>query len=353
MKIVNQEEILALISKSLEGPLHPEELEILKNWIDESPDNRKYFEQVRNIWEISDRQIDLDKINADEALRKVLGSIQIVSPMKSLWKLWQRIAAIILLPLILGTFLLFYFKSEKTVSPENVVYHEIFTAYGTRTSLRLADSTLVWLNSGSSLKYPDKFTDNSRVVYLRGEGYFEVDSDTRRPFIVKTSNLTVKCTGTHFDVYDYNSGTEAEVTLVKGKLCVNSNNGFDNGFTSELKPGQHLEYNLATGVQELSASDTYTYIAWKDGRLVFHDEPLSEVLKKVSLIFNVDIELQGKELQEYRYHATFVDESLEEILKLLKLSAPINYTEVARKPLADGTFPKKKIIIFPRTSGRE
>ena len=245
-----------------------------------------------------------------------------------------------------------YIKSEKTVSSDNVVYHEIFTAFGTRTSLRLADSTLVWLNSGSSIKYPDKFTDNNRVVYLKGEGYFEVDSDIRRPFIVKTSNLTVECTGTQFDVCDYNSGTEAEVTLVTGKLSVNSNNGYGKGFNSELQPGQHLEYNSVTGVQKLSAADTYSYIAWKDGRLVFQDESLSEVLKKVSLIFNVDIELQGKDLQEYRYHATFVDESLEEILKLLKLSAPINFTEVARKPLPDGTFPKKKVIIFPLTSGR-
>ena len=64
-------------------------------------------------------------------------------------------------------------------------------------------------------------------------------------------------------------------------------------------------------------------------------------------MFNVDIELQGKELKNYRYRATFQDESLEEILKLLKLSAPIDYMEVKREPLPDGSFPKKKVIIFP------
>ncbi|NJO68090.1 MAG: DUF4974 domain-containing protein [Bacteroidetes bacterium] len=93
--------------------------------------------------------------------------------------------------------------------------------------------------------------------------------------------------------------------------------------------------------------DIYKYIAWKDGRLVFRNEPLADVVKKISQIYNVDIELQGKELQNYRYRATFEEESLFEILKLLKLSSPIQYREVKREIMPNGTFTKRKIIIFP------
>jgi ferric-dicitrate binding protein FerR (iron transport regulator) len=85
----------------------------------------------------------------------------------------------------------------------------------------------------------------------------------------------------------------------------------------------------------------------KDGKLVFRNEPLSQVVKKISEVFNIDIELQGSSLQDYSYRATFKDESLEEILKLIKMSSPIDYIEVRRDPLPDGSFPRKKIIIFP------
>jgi ferric-dicitrate binding protein FerR (iron transport regulator) len=93
--------------------------------------------------------------------------------------------------------------------------------------------------------------------------------------------------------------------------------------------------------------DTYKYIAWKDGKLIFRNEPLDEVVKKIGQVFNVDIELQGNSLQDYRYRATFEDESLTEILKLLEISSPISFKEIKRVPLADGSFPRKKVIVFP------
>jgi len=116
---------------------------------------------------------------------------------------------------------------------------------------------------------------------------------------------------------------------------------------SELKPNQYLSYNRITKEKHIIDEDVYKYFAWKDGKLIFRDEPLDKVLSKLSLMFNVDIDLQGEELIPYRYHATFQDESLEEILKLLKLSAPLSFREIKRDPLPDGSFPKKKVIVFP------
>jgi len=97
-----------------------------------------------------------------------------------------------------------------------------------------------------------------------------------------------------------------------------------------------------------SFGDTYKYISWKDGVLVFRNEPFDSVLQKISQFFNVDIDLNSEELKSYRYYATFKEESLEEILKLLRISAPIDYREVKREPLSDGSFPKKKVIITLR-----
>jgi ferric-dicitrate binding protein FerR (iron transport regulator) len=117
--------------------------------------------------------------------------------------------------------------------------------------------------------------------------------------------------------------------------------------SSKLNVNQHLSFNKDNGATTISDEDIYKYISWKDGKLVFRNEPLSQVVKKIGQIFNCDVEVRGKNIQNYSYRATFQDESLTEILKLLKISSPIDYIELKRDPLPDGSFPRKKIIIFP------
>jgi ferric-dicitrate binding protein FerR (iron transport regulator) len=348
MEVKHQEDILALIAKILAGLANSVETAQLKEWIESSKDNKQYFEQVKNIWDASDKHIDSKKIDTARALGMVHSRILKVSSKRTFWYYWQKVAAIILLPLAFGALLLIYLNSNKTISSNEIVYSEVFAAFGTRSLVTLADSTMVWLNSGSSLRYPNKFNNKKRKVFLKGEAYFEVNSDVSRPFIVETLTLQIKATGTKFNVQEYDLYPVTEVALISGKVFVNeSGNNQNPQLISELYPNQHLSYNRQTKVKSITNEDVYRFIAWKDGKFIFRDEPLDKVLDKISAIFNVDIELQGKELKDYRYHATFQDESLEEILKLLKLSAPICFTELKRNPLPDGSFPKKKVIVFP------
>ena len=352
MEIENNEDILALIARSVDGLADSSEVKMLNKWLSDSSENKQYFEQVMNIWEASDKKTDIKKISTaipDKILEKVLESLPGVSPLRNFWFYWQKIAAVLLIPLIFGTLLWVYLNSVNTEISNEVVYNEIYTGFGTRSTLILADSTKVWLNSGSSLRYPNKFTDNNRTVFLKGEGYFEVESDVSRPFIVQTSTLRVESTGTKFDVFEYDTySADAEVTLVTGKISVSRITSLQTELVTVMEPGQHLKYNPVTGINNLTVVDPYAIIAWKEGKLIFHDAPLSEVIKKIALVFNVDIELKGNELKEYSYHARFEDESLEEILKLLKLSAPLDYLEVPRYSLPDGSFSKKKVIIFSK-----
>lgn len=348
MTIIYQDDILALIVRNLSGTADLNDVELLKEWISNSSDNKNYFEQVKNIWEASDRQIDINLINSQDALIKVHKRIFPKFRKRTLWNYWQNIAAILIFPIAIGTLLWIYFNSYRPGYSNELVYNEIYAAFGTRSSLRLADSTLVWLNSGSSLRYPNKFSNKIREVYLKGEAYFEVKSDISRPFVVRTSALEVKATGTKFNIQEYDSNPLTEVTLVSGKVVVNELDHKNNPeLITELKPDQHFTYNRETRDKSIINENSYLYIGWKDGTLIFRNERLDKVLSKLSMMFNVDIELQGEELQDYRYRATFQDESLEEIFKLLKLSSPINFVEIERRPLPDGSFPKKKVIIFP------
>jgi transmembrane sensor len=350
MELRKQDEILALIARNLGGLADSDEVAQLKEWIESSLENEQFFEQVEEIWNASDKSQEMDETDLQAGMERVLKRINKVSPNRVIWNYWQKIAAILILPLAIGSLLWIYLLLNRSTPTNDAVYNEVYAAFGTRSALKLADSSLVWLNSGSSIRYPDKFTSKNRKVYLKGEAYFEIKSDISRPFIVQSSTLSVIATGTKFNVSDYYSNTVKEVTLVTGKVSVNKNSDKKPVEIVKLNPDQHLQFNEQTQEKKINQEDVYKYIAWKDGKLIFRNDPLSEVVKKIGRIYNVDIEIEGKELKEYRYRATFKDESLDEILKLLTLSSPINYREIKREPLPDGTFPPKRVILFKKTN---
>ncbi len=343
------DDILTLISKNLEGVASEDENLRLHTWISIAESNRKYYLELKNIWEASDHNLSYNKIDDVEGLKKVKIRISIGRSGNKLWGYLQRIAAILLIPVTVGTIFFMRHRSEGNSASGGPVYNEVYAAFGTRSALKLADSTLVWLNSGSSLRYPDRFTGRNREVDLKGEAYFEVKTDPSHPFIVKTSNFIVKATGTKFNVLNYESNSLSEVTLISGKVSVNELTGSNkSNLISNLGPNQHLKYDKQNKTISLRDEDSYKYYAWKDGKLIFRNEPLSDVVKKIGQVFNVDIQLNGPELQGYRYRATFQDESLEEILRLLKMTSPVDYKEIKRTPLPDGSFPKKQVIIFQK-----
>lgn len=348
MEINVQDDIVILIVRYLSGEADPEEEASLIKWIKLNEFNKQYFDQVKNIWETSSSKFDPETIRTEKALAKVLGIVSRGSKMSKIWVYWKRIAAVVLIPLLLGNIIWYFLNSQKGSSESQSAYNEIFAAFGTRAAIKLEDGSSVWLNSGSSLKYPDRFKGKERVVYLKGEAYFEVASNASVPFIVETSSFNVKATGTKFNVSDYASDLNSTVTLVTGKVFVNEL--IENSRSkqiSELFPNQHLVFSKQTGTISVQNEDINEYISWKDGKLIFRNKPLSYVVNKISHAFNVDIELQGNALRDYRYRATFEDESLTEILKLLKVSSPIDYIEVNRYQQPDGSFTRKKVIIFP------
>jgi transmembrane sensor len=346
MESFEHEKIIRLVADYLSGNADDMAREDLEQWMRTSSVNRTYFLQLKNIWDASAKPLEHPEKISAEALSQVLQRLDKSSPGHGVWFYWQKVAAVLFIPVLLGS--LFWIKYSTSKFSSQVVYNELYAPPGTRSSVKLADGTQVQLNSGSSLKYPDRFLNGERVVYLKGEAYFEVHSDQTSPFIVKTDAMSVKATGTKFNVQAFTGDTLSEVTLVKGKVSVAANTG--NGqpsFVTEMVPNQHLVFNARSNKTNVRNVDVYRFISWKDGKLVFRNEPLIEVVKKIGKRYNVDIELQGQELQHYSYRATFEEESLGEVLKLLKLSSPIDYKEIKRQPLADGTFSKCKIIIYP------
>lgn len=342
----DSERIDQVISRYLGGNASSEDIRLLESWVLESEDNQQYFRQVKNLWESSTEL----PISTDRALRKVLQQIHPRVKRLSFWQVFQRVAAFAFIPLLIATVWLGPVRNLKT-NTALISYHKVVAAFGSFSVLELPDGSKVWLNSGSSLRYPEKFSGKNRVVELEGEGFFEVHADKETPFLVNTPYFTVKATGTRFNVRAERKFRQPSVTLVEGTVAVLKNEkGHSSRLIAFLEPSQHLNYDTLNGQFNIQTEDIYKYFAWKDGKLVFRNDNISEVARRISLQYNVDIEIKGDEIKKYRYRATFESEPLGELLRLLKISSPIDYIEVKPKALPDGTFSRRKIIIFSTTN---
>lgn len=335
------QEIEEIIVKSFSEEITSEEKNRLSHWLAESSENEKYLAQLKNIWQVSHAAFDPDEIDLNAAENAILQKIDDqVSIKVSLWGWWQRIAAIIVLPLILTLSYLLLFDNGLSVS--EAVYQEISSPPGMSSKIVLTDGSTVWLNSNSKLKYPTRFSDGKREVILSGEAYFEVESDKKNPFLVKTQTLTVMATGTAFNVEAYQSDSITAVTLIKGKVNVD----ISGKETMNITPNQRLSYNNKDHTYNTDVVNPYKWYAWKDGILMFRDDPLDYVFKRIGLTFNVQIDVKDEELASHPYRATFEGESLDEILKLMKMTVPIEYVKEERIIRPNDSYSKGKIEVY-------
>lgn len=223
---------------------------------------------------------------------------------------------------------------------------EIVAPVGSQTVVHLSDGSEVFLNHGSKLRYPQYFTGATRNVVLLGEGYFKVAHNPAQPFVVSTEHLTIKALGTSFNVMAYPDEKIIETTLVEGKVTVSHMEQNEISVPiGAMVPGQHLRYNSASGKFTCTQEDIAKYVAWKEGKLIFKNESIVNITGRLSRWFNVEFEIHDADVREYTYTATFVDETLSQILDLLTIATPIRYRMLPREKLPDGTFSKQKIII--------
>jgi len=183
---------------------------------------------------------------------------------------------------------------------------------------------------------------------LSGEAYFDVAKDASHPFLVKAGKMNIEVKGTRFDVISYPDEVLTELILVSGSVRLFSGKYEDNKTITNIKPGECAALDAARNKLIISKVDIAKYTAWKEGLLIFRDDPMNEVVRKLNRWFNVEIILQSPELKEYVYTATYKDETLPQILELLKISAPVKYNITERKRLGDNSYSKRKIIITKR-----
>jgi transmembrane sensor len=295
---------------------------------------------LRKAQALGDDIKEMEAINVPAAYRKA--QLKIRNKRKAeAYNLLMRYAAFLAIPLLLATLTLGYLYLNEP-EPE-VKYAEVTSTMGTVVRYELPDHSVVWLNSGSKLRYPTVFKKNNRNVELTGEAYFQVEADPERPFYVNTPNgLSVYVYGTQFNVAAYENDDYIETVLEKGKVNVVTPGGQE---TITLLPGEQLLYDKQTSQAVRNQVDVYGKVAWKDGKLIFRNTSLEEIIKRLERHFNVDIEFNNNTGKEYTYRATFRTETLTQILDYLAKSANLKWKILTPEQREDDTFTKTKIIV--------
>lgn len=348
--------IHTLIARSLTDQLDIQEQKEIEAWLSASEENLQEYNDILDLWTKSANLKLPSTINQELAFEHIRLRAKHSGRTKRLIRFSIQIAATLVLAVIFSG-LFVYLKTGTTVATlpqitSNTVYQEVKSAYGIQSKIELPDGTLVYLNSGSTLRFPQSFDQfEQRKVSLNGEACFAVSKNERQPFIVEVNDLDIKVVGTTFNVEAYSDNPEVTIALLEGKVFLKREADKENDDLVALLPNQVATFNKSdNSLTKTNVSDLYKYTAWISGRIVFFNDPIETVVNKLGKWYNIDIQIADKDLENYRFTGTFIDESLEQILNILGLTSPMTYHIISSVKQADNSMSKRKIILKGKNS---
>ncbi|WP_235848644.1 FecR family protein [Parabacteroides timonensis] len=326
MQIVDRGYWDDLIIDRLSGNLSKTDGELLDNWLDESEENRLYFSQMKDLWDSSgivNEGFSFDYERAYELFRTRTASPAFKSQGKKrpLWKKAVSVAAVLLPFIFLGYYTALYFRSQQKEIPVSLI-SEITCPNGSRTQLRLADGSLVWLNSGSTLFYSDDFGKSNRYLKLVGEAYLEVARNEQLPLIVEAGEMKVKVLGTKFNVSAYGDSEEIRVFLLNGSVSLSG----EGGEPLVLQPMEKAIYNIGSGQLEVFEEKSGSALSWMQNRLIFKGETLAQIVRTLQRCYNVKINIHNELLKERRFAGDFkTNDPIDKVFKIMASSNKFHY----------------------------
>lgn len=369
---MSKHEIIRLLFRSISGASSAGEEQRLQEWIERSEENRLLYERVcrseflyqaATTDDSADRRTDWSRLEA-RVFRQTIRRRRML-----------RVAAAIAIPVLAGLSALFFNNRPEENSPsllsdivpgsakvtvilntgEEYVFKDndttviagsgtfsvadhvmsftpgeadatAFTTLrvprGGEYTVRLEDGTVVYMNAGSELRMPVRFTGSERSVHFEGEGYFDVEPDPARPFTVITARARVNVLGTEFNIRAYSDDTETVTTLVEGAVSVVSPQNECVSITPGMQAVVGRDHSLTT-----SRVEVYPFVAWKSGRIVFNDKRVEEVMKVFERWYDCEIFYSDEEIKE-RLITMDIRKygDITEILELMKTVNKVNYT---------------------------
>lgn len=358
----SQKKIESLFIGFFTNSLNKDELEQLWQWLDKDVSHRKEFDDLRSAWIMAGHNSGKQSFDIGQSW---LAIEQRIKPARFMWfkhfnirPLWYAASLIICFGLGAGMFL---FTSQKKHAEHSAFITKTATTsihvpMGSKTSVVLPDGSTVWLNADSEIHYSSVFGLENRDLHLTGEAFFDVISDSIKPFNVHAAGITVKAYGTRFNVKAYPDDLTLAATLEEGNIDVvipSFSDGKSSSKSVKLRPKEQLviykvpnESKIATPsqgsdkkhIREIEVKKTVIkevtikpnvktelLTSWKDPKWIISDEPLATFADNLERRYNVNISFASEELKEYNFSGIFENETIEQILTAMSLAAPVNY----------------------------
>lgn len=341
-----------LIYRKIEGKLSAVEEERIETWLKEGWEHREYYERMRRMYQQENiQEIAIGKIqDAWEMFEKrVQGRLRVKRKRYWMWGVSVAASVVVVFCLIIyyhsdtgqdvniavqnivpgqynailemadgatyhlggqqgslqektgrqikiDTSLVSYLPvDDKQETPKEIVYNKLSIPRGGEYRIELEDGTKIWMNSESRLRYPVAFFNDTREVYLEGEAYFEVQRDVNRPFIVHSGEQKVTVLGTSFGISCYASEVNDYTTLVSGKVKVDFKRGKQ---SFVLEPGMQVAYDKKSGIATERKVDVAEFVAWKNGKYVFKQKRLEDILSTLSRWYDFEVFYQNEDVKE-------------------------------------------------------
>jgi len=337
----------ALLISYIEGLCSDTEKIFIKAWLQQDLENEEILIQLAKMHFAYKTKERISK-------RKVLSSYNQVktkiNKKKRIHQLKKYIFATACITAILSTISTLHFivnnTDKTTIIQTNNDVITIETNIGMRSNFYLPDGSLVYLNSGGSISYPVTFDKHERRISLRGEAYFKIKSDAAQPFYVDLpgKDASIKVLGTEFNLEAYEEEAEIRTTLLSGKVNILLSDKYkiaDKEY--ELFPFQKARFDTLSEVWKITNTNGTEEIAWMQGKLIFNNTPLPDVLRELSHFYDVDFRVENKMVNSYRFTGVFDNRQLIQVLDYLKISSSIDYTVTQFIPQEEVV--KKRTII--------
>ncbi|MDH6303646.1 transmembrane sensor [Parabacteroides sp. PF5-5] len=322
---MDEEVLLRFLTKECTS----EDLQMISQWVTTKPENTRWLFEMEEVWSLKHELKYSDKEEIKKAYQAFLKKTEQIQKRRVNRMKRFRIyasaaaAAVILVFLSISVFRSVYTETIRQNLSENIDVNEIDVPNGQSITVKLSDGTLVWLNSGSKLIYPAKFSAKNRIVKLMGEGLFEVEHDKRSPFVVMSGSVSTKVLGTKFNVKAYQNET-IRISLLEGIIEVLTNENEEAVRLSE--PDQQVEIFMNGQVKKTNA-DAFAISQWTKGELYFDNESLENIVASLERKYNIKITIRNDSYKSMTFHSRIQkDASLENILNVLKGTRNIDYS---------------------------
>ncbi len=328
--IIHMEEIV--IKAITHKELSPQEKEQLDDWLKDSQKNRMIYNQLKlTLSYPAEGRIREMKAAGLTRLKREIGSndSQSIDISSSWTSRILKVAATI--ALIISVSLVIYKYQEDLTQPTEqttVRLIEKTSLPGQKITVTLSDGTIVKLNADSKLIVPDRFAKDSRQVELIGEAFFDVNRDTSRPFIIKTSDLEVEVLGTSFNLRAYKAGNDPLVAVKTGKVSVNK---ISNNEKIYLEPNELVSLNENGSLSKRKISNNDLVFGWTEQRLVFDETSMDNVFEQLVRWFGVEIQIEKEVTNKRPYTANYSNPTLEEVLKSLSHLYQFEYSKDGKR----------------------